>query len=385
MALSPLSDNELYLAIGADVDHSIEGQENYHIIERKADFNLIKTTKENAIHISHDMHHNHRRCGGYFAFENSLEAQEFIQDKNKESFHKKEVHLLKSDIDERYRINEFSLVNEAINHVDDIEIERIIRQFSSFRTRFHRHPEGQRAAVWLRDHWTSLLSHRSDASVELVDVNATPQDSVVATIRGQSDEVIVVGGHLDSIHGRGTRRGADAPGADDNASGIATITEIIRVLSLTNYVPEHTLKFIGYSAEEIGLIGSRQIARSHQREDIEVRGVLQLDMTNYQGSEHEIYLMTDYTNQSQNHFLTELIDTYVGVGWGLSSCGYACSDHASWDRYGFPASFPTESRFRDANPHIHSSRDTLEMMGDNAIQSSHFAKLGVSFVIELDR
>ena len=45
-------------------------------------------------------------------------------------------------------------------------------------------------------------------------------------------------------------------------------------------------------------------------------GALQLDMTNYQGSEKDIWLMKDFTSAPQNAFLIKLIDTYVGATWG---------------------------------------------------------------------
>ena len=77
-------------------------------------------------------------------------------------------------------------------------------------------------------------------------------------------------------------------------------------------------------------------------------------MTNYQGSDKDIWLIKDFTSAAQNAFLVRLIETYVGATWGLDACGYACSDHASWHRAGVPASMPFEARFKDmqqADPH----------------------------------
>jgi bacterial leucyl aminopeptidase len=106
-------------------------------------------------------------------------------------------------------------------------------------------------------------------------------------------------------------------------------------------------------------------------------------MTNYQGSEKDIWLMKDFTSPEQNQFVTKLIDTYVGATWGLDACGYACSDHASWYRAGVPASMPFESRMRDRNKSIHTKDDTLELSNNNADHALKFAKLGAAYAIEM--
>jgi leucyl aminopeptidase len=138
--------------------------------------------------------------------------------------------------------------------------------------------------------------------------------------------------------------------------------------------------FVAYAAEEVGLRGSQLIAKQYASKTV---GALQLDMTNYQGSDKDIWLMKDFTSAAQNAFLTALIDTYVGATWGMDACGYACSDHASWYRIGVPASMPFESRSRDRNRRIHTYGDTLELSGDNAEHAVKFARLGAAYAIEL--
>jgi leucyl aminopeptidase len=64
-----------------------------------------------------------------------------------------------------------------------------------------------------------------------------------------------------------------------------------------NYKPRRTIKLIGYAAEEVGLLGSKDIAASFKAKNANVVGVMQLDMTNYKGSPLDIYLYTDYAEQ----------------------------------------------------------------------------------------
>ncbi|UGA40063.1 M20/M25/M40 family metallo-hydrolase [Chromobacterium haemolyticum] len=142
-------------------------------------------------------------------------------------------------------------------------------------------------------------------TVEQFAHSAWPQKSVILTIKGKDNaaETLVLGGHLDSTVGSGTGENSRAPGADDDASGIASLTEVIRVLLANNYQPRRTIKFMAYAAEEVGLRGSSDIANRYKQQKVNVVGALQLDMTNYQGSEDDIFLFTDYTNSAQNTFL----------------------------------------------------------------------------------
>jgi leucyl aminopeptidase len=106
-------------------------------------------------------------------------------------------------------------------------------------------------------------------------------------------------------------------------------------------------------------------------------------MTNYQGSDRDIWLIDDFTNPAQNRFVAALIEQYTTATWGVDRCGYACSDHASWFRAGVPASMPHETRSRDRNNNIHTARDTLEVSGNNADHAAKFARLGTAYAIEL--
>jgi len=77
--------------------------------------------------------------------------------------------------------------------------------------------------------------------------------NVVAEIPGTDptlkDEVVMLGGHLDSWH--------SATGATDNAAGSAVMLEAIRILKATGLQPKRTIRIALWSGEEEGLLGSR--------------------------------------------------------------------------------------------------------------------------------
>jgi leucyl aminopeptidase len=323
--------------------------------------------------LSRLMHVNHNRCGGYIVHDTLQSAlTEQQQDIVAATF-------AQSAFSEATAVNAL-LPNLAANNI----VDTITYLSTSFNNRYYTTSGGTAASNGLRDRWNGMISGVSYASVAQFTHAAWSQKSVILEITGSEspDEVVVIGGHLDSTIGS-TNENSVSPGADDDASGIATLTEVMRVF-LQNGQPKRTVRFMAYAAEEVGLRGSKEIAESYAAANVNVVGALQLDMTNYKGSANDIVFMTDYTSATQNTYLTDILDTYVpNVNYGFDSCGYACSDHASWTNNGYPASMPFESKMNDSNPRIHSSNDTLANMDTSGNHALNFAKMGLAYAIEL--
>ena len=350
-------------------------------VETKDGISIVKIDEESLPWLSMLMHRNFNRCGGFMLHSDEIDAVELLNSQDGAQL------FAKNNSFADYSLNQESLITPMISQVRVDNITATITKLSSFKNRYYKGEFGKQSATWIKDSWSQLVKNRSDAAVEFFPHSQWDQPSVVLTLKGASSDVIVVGGHQDSINGSFGGATSTAPGADDNASGIATITEIIRVLVDNSYQPQKTIKFIAYAAEEVGLLGSKEIATQFKRNNVNVIGVLQLDMTNFQGTkELDIVMMRDFTNDDQNGFLGNVITKYLpGVKWGYDKCGYGCSDHASWHSQGFPASMPFESRKNDMNRNIHTAKDTLAASGGNATHASKFAKMGIGFVVELDR
>jgi leucyl aminopeptidase len=341
-----------------------------HAVIEEADGVAVVALRENEIDALAQREHELGKCGGFMEHDTLADARA-------------DLHVARENpVD--YTLDRAPVVAAVLPQLDKNRIVGTIRELSAFPTRRFNTASGVAAAKWLQETWRSF-SPRTDITVELVKHPQWDQPSVVMTIPGttKASEVIVLGGHLDSIVMG--RAGDTSPGADDDASGIATLTEVARVLLASNYRPQRTLVFMAYSAEEVGLRGSQALAGDYKKRGVNVIGALQLDMTAYQGSEKDIWLMKDFTSAAQNTFLTKLIDAYVGATWGLDACGYACSDHASWQKAGVPASMPFESRMRDRNKKIHTRQDTLETSGNNGDHAVKFARLAAAYAIELGK
>jgi leucyl aminopeptidase len=264
----------------------------------------------------------------------------------------------------------------ALQKLSSTKIRESVEWLSSYPTRFNRSPEANRHVVDLEKKLNALVSTASfPVSVDLITHRNTPQKTVRVSIKGSErpNEIIAMGAHLDSIVGWGGN--GLAPGADDNASGSSSLIEALRIL-IEQEQPKRSLDFFWYAGEESGLLGSAEIAEAYKNEKKQVIAVLQLDMTLFPGDgEFRITSMTDFTSPWLRDYLKSMNTTYLNVEILEDKCGYGCSDHASWNRRGFPTLFPTEAKFNSSFKNIHTVRDVItpEMSFEHALVFSKIA------------
>jgi leucyl aminopeptidase len=321
--------------------------------------------------LSQFMHEKFNRCAGYFAHRTRQDAEKDLSQPVKAT-------------GGPYTLDQQAWVNPLMPMVKEDELRSTIATMAAYNNRYYTADSGVEAAHWLAGRWQTLAAKLPGAKVDLVSHDGWKQPSVVLTIPGttNADEIVILGGHLDSINGWGSEE-ARAPGADDNASGIAVLTEALRVLADAGFKPKRTVQFMGYAAEEVGLRGSQDIAQQYQQAGKKVIGVVQYDMTGFKGSSEDIFLLTDNVDADLTAFMGKLIDAYVGVKWSTTECGYACSDHASWTKAGYASALPFEASFDGMNHALHTENDTLGTIGGSAEHSVPFAKLAVAFASEL--
>ncbi len=322
------------------------------------------------------VHRSLRKCGGYMRHETLAEALAVL-------------HRLETPPPEQrapsYAIDNVASVNALLPQLQDSNLLSTISQLSSFQNRRYNSTHGVAASNWLFNAWSQLNpGNRRDVKVRQI-THTWAQKSVEFEIigSGNSGETVIMGAHLDSISSGGIET-ARSPGADDDASGVAGLTEVIRVLMANNYVPKRNIRFIAYAAEEVGLLGSANIAAGQVGRRDRVVGVLQLDMTAFQGDSTDIWLYTDFTNAAQNQFLANLVGAYLPtLSVGYDACGYGCSDHASWHNRGYVVSFPFEAGNDTYNFQIHTPSDTIATFGNQALHALKFTKLALAWMVEL--
>jgi len=326
------------------------------------------------------VHANFRRCGGFTVHASREAAMSEIGNAAYVAGYRAPAPRFSLDIDQQGH------VVPALDMVSKTEIVSTIAALQDLGTRYYQTQKGQDAALLVKALWERHGANRPDFSVALVR-HGWLQNSVIATIKGAElpDEIVVVGAHLDSINQQDNN---SAPGADDDASGVAAVTETLRVLMKAGFKPKRTIQFMAYAAEEVGLRGSGEIAEQYRAAGKNVVAALQLDMTGFAGSEKNIYLVTDFVSGELTDYLRKLMLEYNRTGahqitYGDTRCGYACSDHSSWTRIGVPSAFPFESAFADYNRAIHTPRDTLANFDNTGTHQARFTKLAIEFAIEV--
>lgn len=265
-------------------------------------------------------------------------------------------------------------IASAIQQANKEQVMKWVSWLSSFPNRYNKSPEPNKHVDQLKT-MIEQMKMRSKRQVQVTTIphKATKQNSLRVTLPGttRANEVVVLGGHLDSI----SFDGDIAPGVDDNASGSSNLLEALRVL-LSQKQAARTIEIFWYAGEESGLLGSAEIAAEYKKQNKKVVGVLQLDMTLFPGSgPRVISSMTDYTSSWMRAILVELNNHYVKAQLVEDKCGYGCSDHASWYRQGYPTLMPFESAMRKMNPSIHTKKDALtpQLNFDHSMVFTHYA------------
>ncbi|UXR64082.1 M20/M25/M40 family metallo-hydrolase [Bdellovibrio bacteriovorus] len=275
-------------------------------------------------------------------------------------------------------------IESALTEVSEDNLRSYVTWLSSFPSRSNRDAEPNRHVDEMKTRLEAMLAEsKIPYEISQISHTSTKQRSLKVRLVGSErpNEIVVLGGHLDSIN-QSWGGGKTAPGADDNASGSANLIEALRIL-MSKAQPKRTIEIFWYAGEESGLLGSAEIAKQYKAEKKDVVAVLQLDMTLFPGSgELVIGSMTDFTSSWLRDYLKAANETYIHARIVDDKCGYGCSDHASWNRQGYPALMPFEATFSKSNKNIHSTRDVITPES-NFKHSAAYTKIAVVMGMDL--
>lgn len=207
---------------------------------------------------------------------------------------------------------------------------------------------------------------------EYQDYSSSRAPNVIGALPGvvHPDQIYIVVGHLDDLPSSGL-----APGADDNASGSATVTLLADVMS--QYRFEYTVRFIVVTGEEQGLLGSDAYATMAAQRGDQILGVLNADMTAWEGNGDPIPEDLDLNYNDASEWLGILFaQAATDYGTGCVVDAFSCpsltaSDHASFWAQGYPAVCGITDNHgycghSGTYPNYHQSSDTIANCGDPA-------------------
>lgn len=192
--------------------------------------------------------------------------------------------------------------------------------------------------------------------------NVGPRElcNVVATIEGAGypGRQFLMTAHYDAIS---ETPYTWTPGADDNASGVVALLTAASILKDYHFV--NTVKFVSFSGEEQGQLGSHAYAEEAYILGDTILGVLNFDMMAYDGNGDgimEVHCGYPPENQALGDILIGAISDYALnlVPEKLVEDASWRSDHASFWNYGFPAISGGEDH-QDFNPFYHTTDDRV--------------------------
>jgi len=195
--------------------------------------------------------------------------------------------------------------------------------------------------------------------------------NVIGYLPGSHRELpaIVIGAHYDHLgHGesstslaRADEHGQVHPGADDNASGVAAMLEAAEYLTglqkKGKFKPKRDVIFIGWSGEELGLLGSDHFVKSFAEQDLSKRfgAYLNMDMV---GRLRDAAVMQGVGSAREWPAVIERRNAPVGLNITLQQDAYLPTDAMSF----YLHNVPVLSAFTGSHPEYHTPRDTADLL-----------------------
>lgn len=212
-------------------------------------------------------------------------------------------------------------------------------------------------------------------------INGKQYENRIAEIKGSEhpEQIILISAHYDTVPG--------SPGADDDGTGIAAITELVKRLGQAK--PARTLRFVAFTNEEqpfagTETMGSRVYAKQVADRGDQILGMFSLEMLGYysdrpNSQQYPVPVNGMYPNQGNfigfisNLKSRELLKTSLlvfrqtatvpseGIALPEAIGAIGRSDHASFWKYGYPALMVTDTaNFR--TPYYHTPQDTVDTL-----------------------
>lgn len=223
-----------------------------------------------------------------------------------------------------------------------------------------------------------LIANGHPVELEATIINQTypegkTQHNVIAEIPGtdKAQEVVMLGGHLDSWHA--------ATGATDNAIGVSTMFEAIRILQAIGVKPRRTIRLALWSGEEQGLRGSVAYVAQHfgtfenpKPEYEHFAGYFNIDSGTGRARG-----MTVFGPPTAANVLRPLLAPFAGNGvmgaTATRSRARGGSDHTSFNEVGLPGIGVGQDPIEYGTHTWHTNLDTYERVIESDAQQSAMA------------
>jgi Zn-dependent M28 family amino/carboxypeptidase len=286
-----------------------------------------------------------------------------------------------------------NLVHLILDKVNSTILKNWIDNLTSFQTRHTKSGYIEDVANWLKNELQSVCNGRvyfhnftqSDQGKGYSLKNIIcDQGSALADGKGHH---VLISAHYDSRQEDINQSNARAPGADDNASGVAAVLELARVLSKVDL--KNNIQFVLFSGEEQGQWGSSAYVRQQQNNDTKLDLVMNLDMVGYPslGLDNVIIeydlgnkiTTNDAYSKNVAKFIAQIDSEYTNLEASLRTLGK--TDLIPFEAIG-KIVIGLHDGGSELNPNYHSISDTPDTLDIEYLTST--TKLALATILNLD-
>ncbi|MCU0370297.1 MAG: M20/M25/M40 family metallo-hydrolase [Bacteroidales bacterium] len=290
-----------------------------------------------------------------------------------------------------------STIVSMLDKVRSDSLQSYVQSLQDFGTRFMIAPNRKEVATWIMEKFISfgLTEVRLDSFTCYTHVNAPPyfvfdtttwQYNVEARITGTQFPTceLVMMAHYDDCVNESDPMVA-APGADDNASGVAALLECARVISDTGYQPGKTFIFLATAAEELMLVsesGAMHYAQEAAEDGRDISMVLNNDMISWNDSSWSIRIFNDINSEITTGLAVHVIDTYSTLDLTFDNMG-TFADLTFFLEEGYEGVYFMESAQNGFTPYYHTVYDLVENIDTSYLAEMTRVDLGCFLLSDL--
>ena len=277
-------------------------------------------------------------------------------------------------------------IREMLDQVNQDSLEATVQHLQDYGSRIWNSDNAFAASDWIASRMEALglevEQQPFNANTWMGSGAAAP--NVIGIQRGTlyPDTYVVCGSHFDSFSYEAMFGGGTAPGADDNATGVASVLESARIM--TQYEFEYSIIYCAYGCEEMGLYGSEAYASRCQQQGMDIIGYFNNDMNGYLYGD-QIHIDCIYPNSVEpigtyymnvgEVYYPELPIRHVNFNQGDS-------DHTSFNNHGYMGIYPFED-YQNYSPYIHTPNDLIGTSVTSFEMGQQYCQMNIACLAEI--
>ena len=277
-------------------------------------------------------------------------------------------------------------IREMLNQVNMDSLEATVQHLQDYNSRIWNSENAFAASDWIASRMEALGLEVEQqpfyANTWTGSGEAAP--NVIGIQRGTlyPDTYVVCGSHFDSFSYEAMYGGGTAPGADDNATGVASVLESARIM--TQYEFEYSIIYCAYGCEEMGLYGSEAYASRCQEQGMDIIGYFNNDMNGYLYGD-QIHIDCIYPNSVEpigTYYMNVGEVYYPEVPIRHVNFTQGDSDHTSFNNHGYMGIYPFED-YQNHSPYIHTPNDIIGTSVTSFEMSQQFCQMNIACLAEI--